>query len=70
MKLMLLRIPERDIFSIPGRGLKSNEFAKKLDMEIRKKCACIIPKVWTWKLGEMTYVKNPQSHFLERALEE
>lgn len=67
---MLLRIPEHDIFSIPVKGLKSNEFAKRLDMEIRKNYTCIILKVWTWKLGEMTYVNNLKSNFLERALRE
>lgn len=39
--MLLRRIPERDIFSIPVKGLKSNEFAKSLDMEISKNYTCV-----------------------------
>lgn len=39
--MLLRRIPEHDIFSIPVKGPKSNEFAKSLDMEITKNYACV-----------------------------
>lgn len=34
--MLLRRIPEHDIFSIPVKELEFNEFAKSLDMEISK----------------------------------
>lgn len=66
--MLLGRIPEHDIFSVPVKGLKCNEFAKSLDMEISKNYTCVILKVWTWKLLKMTYVNNPKSNFLERVM--
>ena len=38
--MLLRRIPEHDIFSVPVKGLKCNECAKSLDMEISKNYMC------------------------------